>query len=228
MLEFDKLVNIKPYKTTSARNMGHSGGSTTTGYRAEIEITDYTRLIRMLGQVDKMLVKELKARYKEIASPVRDKIRNAIDSQPPLSGMRKVSVPGRVAWGVGKPPKSTTIRVPRVTKTNKGWAITAVRVNSAATIIADMAGKSNRVTGKSKKTELYRYNGPGNKEGYRQHRLSRAGSRLFIANLDARLGGKASRRVWPAAEDALPEAQREMQEAINKAVTLVNRNMRSA
>jgi hypothetical protein len=228
MLEFDKLVSIKSYKTISAANKGYSKQSSTTGYRAEIEITDYTRLIRMLGEVDKMFVKELKARYKEIASPVRDKIKNAIDAQPPLSGMRKVRVPGRVAWGVGKPPKSTTIRAPRVTKSNKGWAITAVRVNSAATIIADMAGKSNRITGKSKKTELYRYDGPGNKDGYRQHRLSRTGSRLFIANLDARLGGKASRMVWPAAEEALPQAQIEMKEAINKAIVLVNRNLRSA
>lgn len=228
MLEFDKLVNIQAYKTTSAANKGYSLKTTTTSYKAVIEITDYNYLIRELAKVDKELLKMLKSRYKEIAQPVREKIRNNIDAKPPLSGMRKAVVPGRTTWGTGKPAKSTTIRQPRVAKKSGGWAISAVVVGSPATVIADMAGKSNKATGKSKKTGLYPYTGPGNKNGYRQHRITRQGSRLFIANLDARLGGKASRMVWPAAEEALPQARSEMIDALNYAVKIINREMRSA
>lgn len=226
MLEFDKLVITSAYKTTTAANKGFSTRSSSTGYKAEIMISDYRQIMKELVKIDKELLKGLKKNYREIAQPVSEGIKSRISSVPPLSGMRKRVVPGRLTWGTGKPARSTTVRVPRQSKKRNSWAISQIRVNSAATIMSDMAGKSNRFTGKKRITELYRYS--LSPTGTRKHRISREGSRMFIANLDARLGGRASRMVYPGAEEKLPQARNQMEQAINEAVDTINRELRRA
>jgi len=211
-------------RTVSAANRGFSGRTVSKTEGAYLEITDYRQLIRELGKVEKEMVTQLKRRFREIAEPVRDEIKREISTRPPLSGMRKAVIPGRTTWGTGKPARSALIRLPRGKPRGRNVPISQIMVGSPATIIADMAGKSNKQTAKRKFTRPYKYS--LSPTGMRDHRINPAGSRKFINNLDSRLGGKASRMVYPAAERKLDDARDEMQEAINYASRIVNRELR--
>lgn len=214
------------YSTRTAGNKGFSSASRSTGEGAYLMISDWRELVRELGKVEKELQKQLKRRFREIAQPVRDEIKRSIDAQPPLSGMRKKVIPGRVTWGTGKPARSAVIRMPRSRPKGRNVPITQIMVGSPATIIADMAGKSNRFTAKKVKTDKYKYS--LSPEGFRTHRINPIGSRKFINNLDSRLNGKASRMVYPAAERKLDAARNEMQDAIDYAAAIINKELRNA
>lgn len=212
------------YTTRTAANKGFSSAFTQKGEGAYLLLTDYRQLLRELSKVEPELQRQLKRRFREIAEPVRDEIKRTIPSRPPLSGMRKV-VHGRVAWGQGKPARSATIRLPRGKGKGQNVPIAQIMVGSPATIIADMAGKSNKETAKRRVTNLYKYS--LSPTGERRHRINPIGSRKFIQSLDAALGGRASRMVYPAAERKLDAAREEMQEAINYASKIINREMRN-
>lgn len=213
------------YTTRSAANKGFSASTRSTGEGAYLLITDWRALVRELGKVEKEMQRQLKRRFREIAEPVRDEIKREIPSRRPLSGMQKVNY-GRVAWGVGKPARSAIIRMPRSGKKGRNFAVSQIMVGSAATIIADMAGKSNKFTAKRGRTQPYRYS--LSPQGFRTHRINPIGSRKFINSLDDALGGKASRMVYPAAERKLDEARDQMQEAIDYASAIVNKELRNA
>lgn len=213
------------YSTRTAGNRGFSSALTQKSEGAYLLLTDYRQLIRELGKVEPELQRQLKRRFREIAEPVRDEIKRTIPSRPPLSGMRKV-VHGRVAWGAGKPARSAIIRLPRSRPKGQNIPIAQIMVGSAATIIADMAGKSNKETAKRARTQPYKYS--LSPTGTRSHRINPIGSRKFINSLDGALGSRASRMVYPAAERKLDDARDEMQEAINYASQIINRELRDA
>jgi hypothetical protein len=212
------------YTTRTAGNAGFSSASRARAEGAVIEITDWRMLLRELGKVDKEMEKQLKRRFREIGGVVRDGIREKIDTRPPLSGMRKAVVPGRVTWGTGKPARSALVRMPRTRRKGQNVPVAQIMVGSPATIIADMAGKSNRETAKRKITQDYKYS--RSSTGLRRHRINPLGSRKFINSLNDALGGKSSRMVYPGAESKLDAARSEMQEAINYASAIVNRELR--
>lgn len=210
--------------TRTAGNPGFSSASRSRTEGAVIEITDWRMLLRELRKLDAEMERQLKRRFREIGGVVRDGIREKIDSRPPLSGMRKAVQPGRVTWGTGKPAKSAIVRMPRSARKGQNVPVAQIMVGSPATIIADMAGKSNRETAKKKITSEYPYS--RSRSGTRRHKINPLGSRKFINSLDGALGGKASRMVYPGAEGKLDAARSEMQEAINHASAIVNTELR--
>jgi hypothetical protein len=184
-------------------------------------------MIQILGQIDREHVKALRARSREIAKPVEDAIRRGIPSAPPISGMTPKVVPGRLTWNTGFPANSTTIQTPRLSKKKQYNSIARVRTRSAALGIADMAGRSRRAMNRYEFTREYPYS--LSPTGSRKHRISAAGSRKFIENLDAGRGvkkGSASRFVWPSAEKALPAARYKMIGVLNKYAAIVNARLR--
>jgi hypothetical protein len=212
------------YTTRTAGNAGFSSASRARAEGAVIEITDWRLLLAELRKVDKEMEKQLKRRFREIGGVVRDGIKEKIDSRPPLSGMRKGVIPGRVTWGTGKPAKSAIVRMPRTARKGRSVPVSQIMVGSPATIIADMAGKSNKETAKKKVTSDYLYSRSAS--GTRRHKINPVGSRKFINSLNSALGSKASRMVYPGAESKLDAARHEMQEAIDYASAIVNKELR--
>lgn len=196
------------------------GGARQTGTRSEVYLSEYYNLIKTLREVDMELLKQFRKDARKIVKPVQQDIRDNIPSTPPIRGMRRGVVPGRLTWGVGKPAKSALIKIsnPRKFERNERTSIASVRVKSPGTILADMAGKSNRVTNKKKVTETYAYSRA--KSGFRTHRLNGQGQAMISALNSVR--GGASRYVWPGALKALPEARAEFQAAVSDVVRKVN------
>lgn len=189
----------------------------------DIAITDYRELIKELKKIDGELPKAMQRSFKHIGEPVRKGIREAIPSKPPLSGMRKKVIPGRVTWGTGKPARSALISAGRPKIKAGAFTIARIKVGSPGTIIADMAGASDRFTNSRRRTKPYKYS--LSPTGERSHRITFAGSAKFKRNLTSRLGGKASRMVYPGAEKELPRARDRADETIDKYVNHVNREI---
>jgi hypothetical protein len=230
MNEFPSFKVIS-YRTTSAGNRGFSGRSTQLGSQAVLEITDIQNLLKELSKVNDETRKQFRKDFRRIAKPVQDEIKqgirnNRLGTAGNMSGFKKKVIPGRLTWGTGKPATSAIISMPRITTRKAGMAISKITVGSPATVIADMAGKSNRKTASAARTAVYPYS--GSPKGERSHKITRLGSRKFIQNLDQQVGGKASRIVYPSAEKALPEARNEMSMTLDSMIREVNRGLRKA
>lgn len=221
--------------------IGRAASSASGRYDATLSHTNMYEVLRELKKIDDEYYKNFRRNAKEIAKPVQAQIKDGINTMgtkmnPPLSGMRQVHF-GRVAWGSTwageyskskpKPADSALIDVPPVRKQNKAGrrAIARVKVGSPGTVLADMAGSSNKFTNKYNITRPYdyMYTIKGQKiPGKRQHAITTQG-RVFIAKL-----GGAGRRstVWVYAERALPEARRKMDRLISQVNAVVSAKMR--
>jgi hypothetical protein len=215
--------------------------------RSGLYLTDYNDLIRELNRVQPTLIKQMKKDYRKIAKPVQLAVKQGIPSDPPTSGIHKKRPqsspsgfiprvkPGRVTWGAnyqnkGKRVDAVAIQTPsekkakRVYSKNKTDAasIARLKVENAGVVLADMAGRTGTDINKNSITREYDYS--RSKTGTRRHRVNNQG-RGMIKALDRGAGSGASRFAWPAAETALPKAERDSRQVLNTAIQFINRRM---
>jgi hypothetical protein len=149
-------------------------------------------LLKALKSIDPELRKAFVRRVKEIGKPVETAIKSNLPTIAPLSGMNNA---GRLGWNVGKISNSTTLSFKATgSKTAEVTPLLSVRANSAATAMADIAGRK----------------GSGS---------TRAG-KVLIARLNAIRA--ASRYVWPAGEGASKGIEDQIQSTIDEASKVVN------
>lgn len=191
------------------------------GYSAEMTFQDYDAMARSLNKLDKELLKEIRKQYREIASGPQKAVKKSIPSGPPIRGMRKAVIPGRLTWGTVKPARSVLVKATRPKKLSDKKAVPIVQlvVGSPATIMADMSGRG-KSTGAKQVTPVYAYS--RSKSGYRVHRINGQGQAMVDA-----LGGKgsASRYVYPAVEDSMDEVRFELEDVIASANLKVQREL---
>lgn len=149
-------------------------------------------LLKALKSVDPELRKQFVRRVKEIGKPVQTAIRDGLPTISPLSGMNNN---GRLGWGVGTSPTSTTLSFKSTgSKTSAVTPLLAVKVNSAATSVVDMAGRKS--AGRT------------------------ASGRALIAKLNTIRN--ASRYVYPAGESASKNVEAQIQITIDEASKVIN------
>ena len=187
----------------------------------KFSVQEIRTLQRKLKAIEPKLRTEFLREVKTIGKEPEKAIRNAIPTTPPLSGLAK----GRIKWGEakgGKGAKSTTIRF-RTQAGGKSLTTTllGIRVNSAATSIADMAGRSGKSVGAGYKNSGYskpiirNYKDGGQSVEFRRRATKRAGL-MFIRNLNSALGNRASRMAWKAVEKDLPQISKSVQYVVDK------------
>jgi hypothetical protein len=213
-----------------------------------VSLTDYRLLIRELRKIDRELPKQIKRDYKEIGKPMQKAIRSAIPNTAPL-GPRKnpklggmtpgMQHMGRTAWGSGatlggggkrKPAKSVSVQTPaRKRDSARKFSILRLRVNSAATGMADMAGRSGTSVNKYPRTRLYSIRLFGKDIVTRSHRINGQGKALIsnLATARGKVKGNASRYAWPTAEKKLPAAKIEVGKVLDRYTRIVNLKMRA-
>jgi hypothetical protein len=189
-------------------------------------VQDIRALQKKLKEIEPSLRTQFLREIKAIGKEPEKAIRNAIPTTAPLSGMAK---PGAtLQWGkVTKGAKSggakaTTIRF-RTKAGGKSLTTTllGIRVNSAASSVADMAGRSGRFVGKGYKASGFSkpirrtYSDGGQSVEFRR-RASVAGGEAFIRNLNKKLGNNPSRMVYKAVEKSLPQTSKEVQFVVDK------------
>lgn len=203
--------------------------------KTEIELTNLRLIIKGLKDLDK---KYLSAFYREaidIAKPVQAAIIKGIPNTPPVSGMRARSNRARLGWGIGKRAKSVVIRTNRTIKRKSSFAkgkinsypIVQVVAQSPATVLADMAGKTNKITNKRARSRKHEINLFG--RGIiveRTYKINNQGN-FLISALNKQFSDPPSRFFWPAALSALGAATQKMQMHINKTNEFLNKMMRT-
>jgi len=187
---------------------------------------DIRALQKKLKAIEPSLRTQFMREVKYIGRAPQKAIRDAIPNDPPLSGLAK---PGaRLQWGqVSKGAKSggaksTTIRF-RTQAGGKSLTSTllGIRVNSAATSIADYAGRSGRSVGKGYRSSGYsrpirRTYADGSQSLEFRRRATRRGGEAFIRNLNGKLGARPSRMAWKSVEKSLPKLSKDVQYVIDK------------
>jgi hypothetical protein len=220
----------------------------TKGNRAGMYITDYEELIRELNRIHPTLVDQLRKEYREIAKPVQSAVKSAIPLNPPTSGVHKKkpqrsisgfyprSIPGRLSWGANSQNRMrearsvgiqtlTATRAKRNMRYNKMTqaAIARLKVDSAATVMADLAGSSRKYVDNKSVTREYSYSRSAT--GKRVHKINGQGRAMIDALNRRNRSQERSRFVYPAADKAIPAMLPKMRSALQRAYNTVNRRM---
>jgi hypothetical protein len=176
-------------------------------------------LLRELEALEPGMKKQLVREAKDVVKPIADNIKSHIPRIAPLSGMSKNNNPhGRLAWGAGKPANQVSIRFRSgYSRKSAVTSLVSIWVTSAATAMADVAGKGSMRKSKNL-TRSYAYKG-----GVRKHRVNGGnGGRDFVRNLKAR---GANDFVYPAVGDSIDDAQQRVKLVLEKYARKVNRRL---
>lgn len=187
-------------------------------------VKDIRELQRKLRAIEPSLRTEFLREVKTIGKTPERAIKTAIPNEAPISGLSK---PGAtLQWGKAKKgaggAKSTTIRF-RTQAGGKSLTTTllGIRVNSAATSVADMAGRSGRYVGagfkgSGRSKPIRRTYADGAQSVEFTRRATRRSGESFIRNLNTALGNRASRMAWKAVEKDLPQISKTIQYVVDK------------
>lgn len=189
-------------------------------------VQEIRALQKKLKEIQPSLRTEFMREVKKIGKEPQRAIRDAIPNEAPISGMSK---PGaKLQWGkVSKGAqsggaKSTTIRF-RTQAGGKSLTATllAIRVNSAASSVADMAGRSGRYIGKGYRSSGYskpirRTYADGSQSVEFRRQATRKGGEAFVRNLNKEIGNRPSRMAWKSVEKSLPQLSKDVQFVVNK------------
>jgi len=208
----------------SFQQIQRSGG---LSIATNFSVQEVRQLQRRLRDIEPGLRTQFMRDIKKIGVIPNQAIKTAIPAIPPLSGMTGES---RVSWGSGKPAKSTTIRF-RTASSSKSLNTTllSIRVNSIATSIADMAGRSGRSVGAGYRgsgytREFVKRRRDGSTYLVRR-RTTQAAGRQFIQNLNRQTGNPASRFAWKSVEKDLPDLERRVAEVVRRYQQIANYRM---
>lgn len=215
----DGLSFLSPMSKTAAK-VRLSGG--------DILVTDVRALQKKLKEIDPALRTQLVREAKAVAKPIAQKVSAAIPLASPL-GSRKPSKAGRMQWGgpnskgkVYKPNDAAVVFRTKSSGRSDTTSLVSVQVRSPMTAIADMAGRSGafmnagfRGTGV---TREYHQLSKFGKMFVRKHKLNNQGEAML-----RKLGGRASRYVWPAAEQSVPAASKQIANIISKYENIANK-----
>jgi len=187
-------------------------------------VKDIRELQRKLRAIEPSLRTEFLREIKTIGKTPERAIKSAIPNDAPLSGMTK---PGAaLQWGKAKKgaggAKSTTIRF-RTKAGGKSLTTTllGIRVNSAASSVADMAGRSGRFVGAGYKGSgrsrpIVRTYSDGSQSVSFTRTASKKSGQAFINNLNSSLSNRPSRMAWKAVEKDLPQISKTIQYVVDK------------
>lgn len=193
-----------------------------------ILISDYRAMIKIIRKVQPTIMADLKTNIREIAAPAQSAVKANIPAVAPLTGMIRVHH-GTKTWNYGSPAKSVLIDVKTSGRPNSKGSITLgrLRVKSAATVIADMAGRSGAHVDKWATTRPYMYRSYKNGapvDYMRTHKINGQGARM-IDKLNERKG-KASRFAWPAFESVQPELRAKAKKSLSATLDFINGQLR--
>jgi hypothetical protein len=193
-------------------------------------VQDIRKLQRDLKDIEPKLRTQFMREVKAIGKEPQKAIREAIPTAAPLSGLdpngrgRNAKIQwGKVTKGAQSGgAKSTTIRF-RTQAGGKSLTtnLLGIRVNSPASSIADMAGRSGRSVGAGYRNSgfskpMRRTYADGSQSLEFRRRATRTQGEAFIRNLNSRIGNRPSRMAWKAVEKSLPRLSRDVQFVIDK------------
>lgn len=193
-------------------------------YRADIIVSDMKRLVRRLNEIEPELSKTMRREWKEIVEPARANLSANIKANGiPMSGFRKRGSPVGKTWNNKGQSSRVFLQVRagnRVIAQMRNQTIIRLVIRNAATIIADMAGRTmSSRTPRNTKTAKYVY-----RDGFRDHTVTTQGDQM-LRNLKSWGTGNASRVAYPSVEKTLPDVREKLLTNINQYIAETNRKL---
>ena len=214
-----------------------------TGRNSAIKVyaTDWKIFAQELYKTEKTVSFQLKKDFKEIMRGPQKEVRAGLSKlgrTGPFSGSRKNGMlhGGRTGWGRAYGPSGSpvggaarypydSVLVEAFNKPKRGQTgIARLRVRSAATVIADLAKKSNG----NRMTRMYKIREFGGEEVMRTHEVRPSAVQRLLDKLGpvSKPSKKnKSRNIYPAFDASYPLAAKEAKIAIEKAVRIVKANI---
>jgi len=215
--------------------------------KLSMQFTDYRALIKELKIIEPTAVSQLKKDYKIISKDMALEVRRTIPTKLPLGARKNKKLggktsgfdhSGRTAWGKrpsmnmngskSYPSNSVFVQTPsKRPRKNRYISIARLKVNSAATAMADMTGRGGNFDsrGLSRAHDIRLFGGPVVR---RQYRLNGQGRKL-AENLSAgardKLKSGGSRYVWPAAEKKEEATRKAMIQRLQVSYDTINRKL---
>lgn len=206
-------------------------------YRADIIVSDMKRLVRRLNEIEPELAKTMRREWKELVEPARAHLTASIKANGiPMRGFRKRGSPVGKTWNNRGQSSRVYVQMRsgnRVIAQMRNQTVLRLVIRNAATIIADMAGRSmSSRTPKGTKTDWYVYTnerfantyGPNSKPGFRRHTVTTQGDQM-LQNLSQWGRGSTSRVAYPSVEKTLPDVRDKLITNINEYIALTNREL---
>lgn len=215
--------------------------------KLSMAFTDYRGLLRDLKTIEPTAVGQLKKDYKIISKDMATEVRRAIPKSYPLGPRHNKKLggktsgfdhAGRTAWGKqptmntdGKtsyPANSVYIQTPsKRPRKGRYVSIARLKVNSAATSLADMTGRGGVFdsNGTSRMHDIRLFGGPVVKREYRLNGQGRALARNLSSGAKSRLKAGGSRYVWPAAEKKQDATRQAMIDRLQVAYNTINKRL---
>jgi hypothetical protein len=212
--------------------------------KLSMQFTDYRGLINDLKMIEPTAVGQLKKDYKIISKDMAQEVRRAIPKTAPLGPRKNPKLggkesgfnhSGRLAWGKqpvlntgnGKsyPANSVFIQTPsKRPRKGRYVSIARLKVNSAATALADMTGRGGRfdTKGQSRAHDIRLFGGPVVRRQYRLNGQGRALARNLSSGAAGKLKSGGSRYAWPAAEKKQEQTRKAMIQRLQIAYDTIN------
>jgi hypothetical protein len=208
-----------------------------TNSAIKVYASDWRVFVRELNKIDPEQVKNLKKRWKDIADPARESVRNELKDGPgsagPMKGMRHG---GRTGWGTNYGttggPVSNARRKPynsvstsALTRNKRGaTGIARVIVRSAGVVLADVSQRH----GSRAYTRMYKIREFGGPEIMRSHEIRPLAVQEFLHKLGPVVKAskrKKSRDIYPGFDKSLPAVSAEAKEAIKETIRFFEKNI---
>jgi hypothetical protein len=215
--------------------------------KLSMQFTDYRALIKELKMIEPTAVSQLKKDYKIISKDMAVEVRRAIPKTYPLGPRKNPKLggktsgfnhSGRTAWGkqasmnMGEsksyPPNSVFIQTPsKRPRKGRYVSIARLKVNSAATAMADMTGRGGNFDSKgmSRAHDIRLFGGPVVRRQYRLNGQGRALARNLSSGAKGKLKSGGSRYVWPAAEKKEEATRKAMIQRLQVSYDTINRKL---
>lgn len=213
--------------------------------KLSMAFTDYRELIREMRLIEPTSVNQLKKDYKIISKDMAQEVRRAIPKTYPLGPRRNKKLggsrpgfdhSGRTAWGKqpsaegakSYPPNSVYIQTPsKRPRKGKYVSIARLKVNSAATGMADMTGRGGVFDSKglSRVHDIRLFGGPVVSRQYRVNGQGRALARNLSSGARGKLKSGGSRYVWPAAEKKQEVTRQRMISRLQVSYDTINKKL---
>lgn len=184
---------------------------------------------KKLKEIQPSLRTEFMREVKALGKAPNEAIKRSIKQAQPLSGMdpqKRATIGTTLKWGEVRKGRqgsdSTTIRF-RTAMSGRSLttSLLSIRLNSGATSVTDMAGRSGRSVGQGyrgtgfSKPIVRRYRDGGQSVEFRR-KATKAGGESFIRNLNQAISNRPSRMAWKAVEKDLPKISKDIQYVVDK------------
>lgn len=183
-------------------------------------VTGLREALRVINNFDKTLRKQFNKDFKDAVAPMVRAAQKNVPNEAPLSGMRR-NWKGQPLWRGGATERRQITNKLETRKASRKITARSIMYETVGVVsVVAGGGKASNGVSRGRNISIYDMAGKGNKPRTVQ-------GMTLISRLNAE-HGKASRAMWPAAEETLSDVTNNCRPIVDRAVADANRALKTA